>query len=237
MDSELDRQSMQPRHRDGRVMGIVLASSSPRRRELLTRAGIRFTVIEPPEDMAIPPGVSVDLAVQLIARRKAVEVAERVPAGTFVLAADTIVVGPGGPLGKPASRESARQMLNDLRGRRHTVLTGICAMCAPCQREALGVSRSAVKFSDFSDESLETYVASGEPLDRAGAYAIQGGGSDFVEAVAGRIDTVIGLDVDLALRLLTEAGYPDPLPRTTDINLIATRQRRPLAPLRSATRV
>jgi septum formation protein len=131
----------------------------------------------------------------------------------------------------------AREMLNDLRGRRHTVLTGVCAMCTESDHEALGVSRSAVKFCDFTDDALDMYVASGEPLDRAGAYAIQGGGSDFVEAVAGRIDTVIGLDVGLALRLLGEIGYPDPLPRTTDIMLTATRQRRPLAPLRTASRV
>jgi septum formation protein len=110
-------------------------------------------------------------------------------------------------------------------------------MCTGGEKEALGVSRSAVKFCDFTDDALEMYVASGEPLDRAGAYAIQGGGSDFVEAVAGRIDTVIGLDVGLALRLLGEIGYPDPLPRTTDINLTASRQRRPLAPLRTVTRV
>ena len=112
-------------------------------------------------------------------------------------------------------------MLNDLRGKRHTVLTGVCAMCTGSDQEALGVSRSAVKFCDFTDDALDMYVASGEPLDRAGAYAIQGGGSDFVEAVAGRIDTVIGLDVGLALRLLGEIGYPDPLPRTTDIMLTA----------------
>jgi len=142
-----------------------------------------------------------------------------------------------GHLGKPKTPELAREMLNDLRGKRHTVLTGVCAMCTESEHEALGVSRSAVKFCDFTDDALDMYVASGEPLDRAGAYAIQGGGSAFVEAVAGRIDTVIGLDVGLALRLLGEIGYPDPLPRTTDINLTASRQRRPLAPLRTVTRV
>ncbi len=219
------------------MIGIVLASRSPRRRELLTRAGIRFRIIEPPDDVALPAGVSAELAVQLVARQKAVAIAKVVPAGTYVLSADTIVVGPRGPLGKPKTPELAREMLNDLRGKRHTVLTGVCAMCTGSDQEALGVSRSAVKFCDFSDDALDMYVASGEPLDRAGAYAIQGGGSDFVEAVAGRIDTVIGLDVGLALRLLGEIGYPDPLPRTTDINLTASRQRRPLAPLRTVTRV
>lgn len=219
------------------MMRIVLASSSSRRRELLTRAGIRFTVIEPPDDSAVPPGVCADLAVQLIARQKAVAVAAQVPDGTFVLAADTIVVGPRGPLGKPRTADRAREMLVDLRGHRHTVLTGICALHAPGRHEALGVSRSAVKMHQFSDADLETYVASGEPLERSGGYAIQGGGGDFVEAVAGRVDTVIGLDVPLALRLLAEAGYPEPLPRATDVSLTPPRPRRPLTPRRTVSRV
>ena len=83
------------------MIGIVLASRSPRRRELLTRAGIRFRIMEPPEDVSLPAGVSDELAVQLVARQKAVAVSKLVPAGTYVLSADTIVVGPRGPLGKP----------------------------------------------------------------------------------------------------------------------------------------
>ena len=151
------------------MMRVVLASSSPRRRELLARAGIRFNVVEPPEDATAPPGV--------------------------------------------------------------------CAFYAHGDREAMGVSRSAVKMHAFSDDELATYVASGEPLDRSGGYAIQGGGGDLVEAVAGRVDTVIGLDVPLALRLLTEIGYPDPLPRPSDVSLTPPRVRRPLTPLRAPTRV
>jgi len=218
-------------------VGVVLASSSPRRRELLARAGIRFRVVEPPVDAPAPRGVCADLAVQLIARQKAVAVAKTMPPGTFVIAADTMVVGPDGPLGKPGTRERAREMLTNLRGTRHTVLTGICALRAQSEDEALGVSRSAVKMHDFSDADLDTYVASGEPLDRAGAYAIQGGAGDFIEAVAGRVDTVVGLDVGLALRLLGEIGYPDPLPKTTDVSLVASRQRRPSSPMRTPTRV
>jgi len=219
------------------MMRIVLASSSPRRRELLARAGIRFNVVEPPEDAPVPPGVCADLAVQLIARQKAVAVAGNVQAGAYVLAADTMVVGPHGPLGKPHTAERARTMLTDLRGRRHTVLTGVCAMRAGSDDEALGVSRSAVKMHDFSDEDISRYIATGEPLDRAGGYAIQGGAADFVEAVGGRVDTVIGLDVKLALHLLTEAGYPDPLPLPSDVSLTPPRVRRPLTPMRAPSRV
>jgi septum formation protein len=216
---------------------IVLASSSSRRRELLTRAGIRFTVVEPPPDEPIPPGICADLAAQLIARQKAVAVAATQPAGSFVIGADTIVVGPSGPLGKPGTPERAQAMLNELRGRRHTVLTGICVIVSQSDREALGLGRSTVRMHDYTDEAVHNYVNSGEPLDRSGAYAIQGGGGDLVDTVSGRIDTVVGLDVPLALRLLAEAGYPDPLPAATDVSLAPVRgARRPLAPLRATQR-
>jgi septum formation protein len=179
-----------------------------------------------------------DLGCQLIARQKAVAVAARVEPGSFVVAADTVVVGPRGPLGKPGTPEVALRMLAELRGRRHTVLTGICVLRTGTESEALAVSRSLVKMRDFSDQELITYVASGEPLDKAGAYAVQGGGGDLVEAVSGRVDTVVGLDVALTLRLLAEAGFPDPLPRATDVPLTPPRrERRPLAPMRAAQRV
>ncbi|HEX6538325.1 MAG TPA: Maf family protein [Candidatus Dormibacteraeota bacterium] len=218
------------------MMRIVLASSSPRRRELLTRAGIRFKCIDPPEDNSTPPGVCADLAVQLIAHQKAAAVADTLPSGTFVLAADTMVVGPHGPMGKPHTPDRARSMLCELRGCRHSVLTGVCALCTGTECVALAVSRSAVKMRQYADEEIVRYVASGEPLDRAGAYAIQGGGGDLVEAVGGRVDTVIGLDVRLALQLLGDVGYPDPLPRPSDVSLTPPRVRRPLTPMRAPSR-
>jgi len=215
---------------------IVLASSSPRRRVLLTRAGIRFTIIEPHSESPLPPGMCADLAVQLIARQKAVGIAASQPQGTFVIAADTMVVGPRGPMGKPGTPEVARDMLVELRGHRHTVLTGICVIAAGTENEALSLARSAVKMRHVSDEEIATYVAGGEPLDKAGAYAIQDGGSDFVEAVSGRVDTVVGLDVSLTLKLLAEAGYPDPLPVCTDTPLQPRQARRALVPMRAAQR-
>jgi septum formation protein len=219
------------------MMRIVLASSSPRRRELLTRAGIRFNVVEPPEDAPQPPGVCADLAVQLVAHQKAAAVVEQLPNGTFVLAADTMVVGPRGPMGKPHTPDRAQTMLTELRGCRHTVLTGVCALRSGTDSVALAVSRSAVKMRQYADDEIVRYVASGEPLDRAGAYAIQGGGGDLVEAVGGRVDTVIGLDVRLALQLLGDVGYPDPLPRPSDVSLTPPRVRRPLTPMRAPSRV
>src|SRR5260370_41843432 len=199
---------------------IVLASMSPRRRELLARVGVRFALAEPPAiEMQPPPGMCADLAVQLIARAKALAVAETQPAGTFVLAADTMVVGPRGMLGKPRTADGAREMLLELRGTKHTVLTGVCAVAADGGAEAMGVSRSGVRMRDVPDAELEAYVASGEPLDKAGGYAIQGAAADWIEGVSGRVDTVVGLDVSLALRLLGEVGYPVPLPTAADVSL------------------
>lgn len=217
---------------------IVLASTSPRRRELLSRAGVRFAVVEPPDpELPIPSSICTDLAVQLVARGKALSVADTQPAGTFVLAADTIVVGPSGPMGKPTSGAHAREMLLQHSGGRHQVLTGICAIAAGTMTEAMGVARSTVRFREIPAADLDAYVASGEPLDRAGAYAIQGGAGDWIEGVQGRVDTVVGLDVALALRLLVEAGYPMPLPTAADVSLQPRQQRRPLSPMRTASRV
>jgi septum formation protein len=217
---------------------IVLASTSPRRRELLSRVGVRFAVVEPGEkELTPPPGMCSDLAVQLIARAKAMAIACDQPAGTFVLAADTVVIGPTGMLGKPDTRLKAREMLTQLSGGRHSVLTGVCAIAACGGGEAMGVSRSTVRFREIPAAELDAYVASGEPLDKAGGYAIQGGAADWVEGVSGRVDTVVGLDVALALRLLTEAGYPMPLPCAADVSLTPRQQRRPLSPMRAASRV
>lgn len=184
--------------------------------------------------MTPPPGMCSDLCAQLIARAKAITVAATQPEGTFVLAADTTVIGPSGPLRKPESPARAREMLLALSGTRHSVLTGICAVAAVTGREAMGVSRSTVRFREIPAGDLDAYVASGEPLDKAGGYAIQGGAADWVEGVSGRVDTVIGLDVALALRLLTEAGYPMPLPLAADVPLAPRQQRRPLSPMRPA---
>jgi septum formation protein len=140
-------------------------------------------------------------------------------------------------MGKPHTPDRAQTMLTELRGCRHTVLTGVCALRSGTDSVALAVSRSAVKMRQYADDEIVRYVASGEPLDRAGAYAIQGGGGDLVEAVGGRVDTVIGLDVRLALQLLGDVGYPDPLPRPSDVSLTPPRVRRPLTPMRAPSRV
>lgn len=215
------------------MVELVLASGSERRRELLVRLGLRFVVVQPVVEEKLLPGMCADLAVQLIARSKAHAGLELVlTRDAYLLAADTIVMGPTGPLGKPHTVERAREMLTSLRGQRHVVLTGICALSATSKKEATGVSRSAVRMREFSDSELEQYIAGGEPLDRAGSYAIQGLGGSLVDAIAGRTDTVIGLDCQLAMQLLSEVGYPVPLPTAPDRHVAlgkAAATRRPLA--------
>ena len=212
---------------------LVLASSSDRRRELLQRLGLRFLVSLPTSEEPMRPGLCADLAIQLVARAKVHQVAARFEAqDAYVVAADTIVVGPGGPLGKPGTPDRAREMLRVLRGQRHLVLTGVCALSTRTGQESMGVSRSAVRMRSFDDTELENYVAGREPLDKAGGYAVQGSGGALVEAVAGRMDTVIGLDCGLALRLLGEVGYPNPLHTAPDWHLALGKTavvRRPLA--------
>ena len=216
------------------VAELVLASGSKRRRELLVRLGLRFTVRPPEIEEEMVPGMCADLAVQLVARAKAHAVIAQVGSqgSAYVLAADTVVMGPTGLLGKPLTEVRAKEMLRSLRGQRHVVLTGVCALCPSTMKESTGVSRSAVRMRAFDDEELEQYVAGGEPLDKAGAYAVQGLGGSLVDAIGGRTDTVIGLDCQMAMQLLSEVGYPDPLPTAPDhpvpLGKSAT-TRRPLA--------
>ncbi len=215
------------------VAELVLASGSDRRRELLLKLGLRFTVVRPEIDETLAPGMCADLAVQLVARAKAhAALALLNGHGAYVLAADTVVVGNTGPLGKPRTEARAKEMLRQLRGQRHVVLTGICALCPDTMKESTGLARSAVRMREFSDDELDQYVAGGEPLDKAGAYAVQGLGGSLVDAIGGRTDTVIGLDCQMAMQLLNEVGYPNPLPTAPDHPVALGKSattRRPLA--------
>lgn len=213
---------------------VILASSSPRRRDLLTGAGIRFCVADPPEDAPLPDGMPIDLGVQLLARLKAVAVAKSATSEAFVLGADTMVFISALSFGKPKTPQRALEMLRTLSGTTHVVHTGMCAISTATGKEALALSRTKVRLRTLTDSEIEAYVASGEPLDKAGGYAIHQGARDFVEAVQGRVDTVMGLDVQASLNLLADVGYPDPLPSAVDVCLAPVRVPRPLATTRSS---
>jgi septum formation protein len=172
---------------------LVLASQSPRRREILRQAGIPFLVRVADVDESVVSGESPAEYVQRLAEAKARAVA----AGPeeIVLGADTTVVIDGEILAKPADAADARRMLSLLAGRRHEVLTGICLVrggAADC-----GYASTEVVFAPLSEREIEEYVESGEPMDKAGAYAIQGLASKFVERIDGDFFNVMGLPVAL----------------------------------------
>jgi nucleoside triphosphate pyrophosphatase len=184
---------------------IVLASGSPRRRQLLEMLRIPFRVVPPDVDEHVLPGEAPDRYVTRLSRAKAEAVAARAP-GDLILAADTTVVLDGDIFGKPDSPADAVAMLTRLQGRTHEVLTAVAVTRNGDLQQALDVSR--VTFGPADRAMLEEYAATGEPLDKAGAYAIQGLGALFIERVEGDIFGVMGLPLRLALDLLARFGRP-----------------------------
>jgi nucleoside triphosphate pyrophosphatase len=187
----------------GDLPGLVLASGSPRRQQLLARLGLRFASVAPDVDEAPLAGERpVDL-VRRLAPAKAAAVA-----GDPVLAADTTVEVDGTILGKPVDADDARAMLRRLSGRSHRVHTGVAVRSG--ERIAVEVVTTIVTFVALQPAVIEWYVGTGEPLDKAGAYAIQGHGGVFVEHVRGSVSNVVGLPLTTVARLLVQSGQ-DPL--------------------------
>jgi len=188
---------------------LVLASASPRRRALLARLGVAFAVVPSDVDETLPPDLPPDHGATELARRKAQAVAARLAgagAPAVVLAADTLVVLDGQPFGKPTSRTDARRMLRALRGRTHEVVTGLAVVETATGHETVETVVSRVHMREFDDAELEAYLLSGEPDDKAGAYAVQGVGGRLVARVEGSYTNVIGLPVRATARLLRLAG-------------------------------
>lgn len=180
----------------------MLASASARRARILRSLGVAFRVRVADVDESLEADEAPVAAAERLALKKALAVAglETLP----VLAADTLVVCDEEPLGKPASSEGAARMLRRLAGRDHEVVTGVCVV--KDGRARSGVERSLVRFAALSDADIEAYVESGEPMDKAGAYHIDGRGALFVESVTGSPSNVAGLPVRLLARLCAEAG-------------------------------
>lgn len=178
---------------------LVLASSSPRRADLLSSVGLEFEVEPANVDETPHPGEAPSEYVRRVALDKARAVAGP---GRFVLAADTTVDLDGEILAKPSDNADARRMLSRLSGMDHFVHTGV-AVCAGLQPACIEVVTTAVRFTDLSPEVIDWYVATGEAADKAGAYAIQGRAAAFVESVDGSVTNVIGLPLAQTLHLLT----------------------------------
>jgi septum formation protein len=184
---------------------LILASGSPRRREILTAAGIPFRVAAPGIDEEPEPGESAESYVRRLARDKARALS--CGEGDIILAADTVVTVDGQILEKPHDAADARRMLGLLSGRRHEVITGVCLRTS--SRELVAHECTAVHFVTMSEREIDEYVASGEPLDKAGAYGIQGLASKFIDRIEGCYFNVVGLPVALVYRLLKELWPPE----------------------------
>jgi septum formation protein len=183
-------------------MRLILASASPRRRDLLRKAGFDFEVRPSQIVEEIQPGELPEDFARRAAREKALQIAASSPRGGLVLGADTIVVIDGRTLGKPSDPQDATRMLRLLSGRTHQVHTGICLVRAPDSIEALKHETTLVTFRELDEEEIRQYVESGEPSDKAGAYAIQGLASKFVTRISGCYSNVVGLPIALVYEIL-----------------------------------
>jgi septum formation protein len=192
---------------------LILASASPRRRELLGALGVEFEVVVPDVEEVCDGAAPADLVVEN-ARRKARAVAAGAGEGALVLGVDTDVALDGRLIGKPADERGARARLEALAGRTHEVLSGLALLASGPGAEAserVAVERSWVTFAPLGTPAVDRYIASGEWRDRAGAYAVQGLGSMFVARVEGDLSNVIGLPLQRLLELLPKVALnPNP---------------------------
>ena len=186
---------------------LVLASTSPRRAEVLADAGFTFEVVAARVDESRRTGEQAEAYVRRLAEAKARAVAGGVNPPAIVIAADTVVVMDGEVLGKPASADDAGRMLRRLSGRTHQVLTGLAVLKIPGGATRVEIETTQVTFAPLTEAEIEAYVASGEPLDKAGAYAIQGRGGRFVARVEGCYFNVVGLPLARLYSMLSEMGW------------------------------
>ncbi|XMB67904.1 Maf family protein [Mycoplasmatota bacterium zrk1] len=172
---------------------MILASGSPRRSEILKREGISFRIIKPQIDEKLNSNLSVEEQVMDLAKQKALKIYERNKDET-ILAADTVVYYDDIVLGKPVDKEDAFRMLKVLRNRKHFVLTGVCIIKNNTTKTLY--ERTEIIFNNYSDQDIWEYIDTLEPMDKAGAYAIQGIGAKLVKSYKGDFDNVVGLPIN-----------------------------------------
>lgn len=186
---------------------LILASSSPRRRELLQTLGLSFTIITSDVDETTAEHLSASEVVEELSLRKAKEVASRLTEGV-VLGSDTVVVLDDQILGKPVDEMDAYRMLSMLQGQEHTVYSGVALIDVETGRAEVSHSLTHVRIRALTEQEIKSYIATGEPMDKAGSYAIQGIGATIVEGINGDYFTVVGLPLGLTSTLLTRFGMP-----------------------------
>lgn len=182
---------------------LVLASSSPRRVALLESLGFQFDIIPHTIKENIPRGVLPGELVMHLAYIKADDVAKKTK-NAIIIAADTVVLHGRDILGKPKDMRDAKRILSMLRNSDHDVVSGVCMIDTPSKRKVLRISRTYIKMKHISDEEIDAYIKSGEPLDKAGAYAIQGEGGKFIECIDGSLSNVVGLPLELVQEMLED---------------------------------
>ena len=182
---------------------IILASSSPRRKELLEQVGLKFEIFSPDIDESVCIGESADHYVQRLAQQKAQAILAQFP-DAIVIAADTSLVLDHKIIGKPESKQHAFEIWTALSDRQHDVLSGVCVLSSQCDPNTIQsmVVRTKVYFQKLSQLDMEQYWATGEPIGKAGAYAIQGYASQFIQRIEGSYSNVVGLPLYETLQLL-----------------------------------
>lgn len=182
---------------------FIVASASPRRKELLSMTGYEFEIIPSDADETLPENTGAYEAVKELSKRKAVSVWEE-NKDAVVLGCDTVVALDDIILGKPETEEEAEKMLSTLSGREHCVCSGVCITDGENTRQFVGSAR--VKFYELSKETIKSYIATKDPMDKAGSYGIQGIGSVLVESIEGDYFTIVGLPLAETARVLREFG-------------------------------
>ena len=184
------------------MIRLILASNSPRRRELLQNAGFEFDVRPSGIEETRLPGESPEDFTRRLARDKGLDVARQSSPASLVLGADTVVAINGEILEKPADADDAARMLRTLSGRTHRVITGVCLVRAPEKVLVCTHETTSVTFRNLTEDEIDSYVASGEPFDKAGGYAIQGLASRFVTRIDGCYFNVVGLPIPLVYEMV-----------------------------------
>lgn len=193
---------------------LILASSSPRRKELLEQVGLNFEIFSPDVDESVQPNESAEHYVQRLAEQKAQAVLVQFP-DAIVIAADTSLVLDHKIIGKPESKQHAFEIWSALSGRQHEVLSGICVASAHCEQNQNAIQsmvvRTQVHFQKLTELEMEQYWATGEPIGKAGAYAIQGYAAQFIPRIEGSYSNVVGLPLYETLQLLKNIDQIKPI--------------------------
>jgi septum formation protein len=191
-------------------MKLILASASPRRAQILRDAGLRFEAVQAKVSERRKRGETARIMTRRLAQAKAravVKKLENEPGEAIVIGADTIVEVNGELLGKPQSPQAAREMLAKLAGRTHRVVTSVAAIRLPDRAQVIATESTRVRFARIDAHEIAEYVMTGEPLDKAGAYGVQGRGGRFIEKIDGCYFNVVGLPLARLYRMLIELGW------------------------------